>query len=312
MIDPPKGALHKPIPASKIVFAGDSAGGGLCLNVLTIIRDMGLPMPSGAVLISPWVDLTHSFPSVIQNVDTDIIPPHGFMAKPSTLWPVKPLADRVVPTTTNAPPQPGHPDTLKPDEERLNQQEEAREHGISEDAISPEYVQTQGEMQEDFKAQEEDERKSDAGPHPSQSDVRWEMGDWDDIFAWEPKAPKVLMNDPQSTPLELRSQIQLYATNEYVPECFLDRVSSISRQITHPATSPILATLGNLCPLYIVAGQAESLRDEIIYLAHKCAAPEQYRPRTGISKGSKRQQENAEKYTKPTKVSDSSLRMRKS
>ena len=31
---------------------------------------------------------------------------------------------------------------------------------------------------------------------------------------WEPKPPKVLMNDPNTRPLELRSQIQLYATNE--------------------------------------------------------------------------------------------------
>jgi acetyl esterase/lipase len=79
MVQPPKDALHSPVPADKIVFAGDSAGGGLCLEVLCIIRDMGLPMPAGACLISPWVDLTHSFPSVMQNVDTDIIPSHGFM-----------------------------------------------------------------------------------------------------------------------------------------------------------------------------------------------------------------------------------------
>ena len=31
---------------------------------------------------------------------------------------------------------------------------------------------------------------------------------------WEPKPPKVLMDDPEAVPLELRSQIQLYATNE--------------------------------------------------------------------------------------------------
>lgn len=31
---------------------------------------------------------------------------------------------------------------------------------------------------------------------------------------WEPKPPKVLMKDPNDTPLELRGQIQLYATNE--------------------------------------------------------------------------------------------------
>lgn len=27
-------------------------------------------MPAGAVLISPWVDLTHSFPSVMENAST--------------------------------------------------------------------------------------------------------------------------------------------------------------------------------------------------------------------------------------------------
>jgi acetyl esterase/lipase len=67
LIQPPLNALHKPISASKIVFAGDSAGGGLCLTVLTVLRDLELPMPAGAVLISPWVDLTHSFPSVMDN-----------------------------------------------------------------------------------------------------------------------------------------------------------------------------------------------------------------------------------------------------
>lgn len=70
MIRPPPDALHQAIPASKIIFAGDSAGGGLCINVLTILRDMQVPMPAGAVLISPWVDLTHSFPSVMENVAT--------------------------------------------------------------------------------------------------------------------------------------------------------------------------------------------------------------------------------------------------
>lgn len=52
------------------MFAGDSAGGGLSITVLTILRDMGLPLPAGAVLISPWVDLTHSFPSIMTNTAT--------------------------------------------------------------------------------------------------------------------------------------------------------------------------------------------------------------------------------------------------
>ena len=60
--------MHSPVDPRKLVLAGDSAGGGLCLTALTIIRDLGLPMPAGAILISPWVDLTHSFPSVMENV----------------------------------------------------------------------------------------------------------------------------------------------------------------------------------------------------------------------------------------------------
>src|SRR5689334_22627000 len=54
LIQPPPGALHKPISPKKIVFAGDSAGGGLCITALTVLRDMGQPLPAGAALISPW------------------------------------------------------------------------------------------------------------------------------------------------------------------------------------------------------------------------------------------------------------------
>jgi acetyl esterase/lipase len=44
-------------PASSIVLAGDSAGGALVTGLLVAARDAGLPMPAGALLISPWVDL---------------------------------------------------------------------------------------------------------------------------------------------------------------------------------------------------------------------------------------------------------------
>lgn len=42
----------------------------MCISALTVLRDMGLEQPAGAVLISPWVDLTHSFPSVMKNTAT--------------------------------------------------------------------------------------------------------------------------------------------------------------------------------------------------------------------------------------------------
>lgn len=70
LIRPPAGAKHEAINPNCIVVAGDSAGGGLTLALLTLIRDLDLPMPAGATLISPWVDLTHSFPSVMENTNS--------------------------------------------------------------------------------------------------------------------------------------------------------------------------------------------------------------------------------------------------
>lgn len=72
---------------SQILFAGDSAGGGMVLSMLVTLRDQGQPLPAGTILLSPWVDLTHSFPSVAGDGAGDYIPPHGFHHKPSMVWP---------------------------------------------------------------------------------------------------------------------------------------------------------------------------------------------------------------------------------
>ncbi|KAI9724232.1 MAG: hypothetical protein M1828_003977 [Chrysothrix sp. TS-e1954] len=74
-------------PPETIVVAGDSAGGGMILSMLIILRDQGLPLPAGTVLLSPWVDLTHSFPSVAGSSSLDYIPASGFHHKPSLSWP---------------------------------------------------------------------------------------------------------------------------------------------------------------------------------------------------------------------------------
>lgn len=37
-----------------------------------------------------------------------------------------------------------------------------------------------------------------------------------DTHSWKPKPSKVVMEDPNAEPLELLSQIQMYATTEYV------------------------------------------------------------------------------------------------
>ncbi|TGO65967.1 hypothetical protein BOTNAR_0071g00040 [Botryotinia narcissicola] len=80
-------SLLDDLQPSSIIFAGDSAGGGMVLSMLVILRDNGLPLPAGAILISPWVDLTHSFPSVAADNPLDYIPPHGFHHRPSPAWP---------------------------------------------------------------------------------------------------------------------------------------------------------------------------------------------------------------------------------
>jgi len=63
--------LGQGIPASRIVIAGDSAGGGLTVTTAMRIRDLGLPGPAGLVLISPLLDLTFSGKSVQRNDGLD-------------------------------------------------------------------------------------------------------------------------------------------------------------------------------------------------------------------------------------------------
>lgn len=46
----------------------------MTLATLLVLRDMNLPMPAGAYLMSPWVDLTLSFPSFHEMDGIDILP----------------------------------------------------------------------------------------------------------------------------------------------------------------------------------------------------------------------------------------------
>ena len=43
-----------------VLVAGDSAGGGLALSLLVTLRAIGERQPDGAVLLSPWIDLSDS------------------------------------------------------------------------------------------------------------------------------------------------------------------------------------------------------------------------------------------------------------
>lgn len=61
-------ALH---PSSNLFVTGDSAGGGLALSVLVRLRELGRATPNGAILLSPWTDLSISGPSVDGNHGKD-------------------------------------------------------------------------------------------------------------------------------------------------------------------------------------------------------------------------------------------------
>ena len=43
---------------ARIVVAGDSSAGGLVMSLLLALRERDLPMPAGAALLCPWLDLT--------------------------------------------------------------------------------------------------------------------------------------------------------------------------------------------------------------------------------------------------------------
>ena len=52
-----KWLLTQKYDPKKIIFCGESAGGGLAIAAMLKFRELELPMPAMAVLISPWVDL---------------------------------------------------------------------------------------------------------------------------------------------------------------------------------------------------------------------------------------------------------------
>ena len=65
--------LDQGIQASHIVFTGDSAGGGLVVTTMLLAREQGLPLPTGGMLLSPWLDHKHTGRSWDENEDKDVL-----------------------------------------------------------------------------------------------------------------------------------------------------------------------------------------------------------------------------------------------
>ena len=74
-----KWLLNNKISPHNIVVAGDSAGGGLALSLLLLIKEKGIAMPGGAVFLSPWVDLECKGKSYLRNKEKDPMLNHDML-----------------------------------------------------------------------------------------------------------------------------------------------------------------------------------------------------------------------------------------
>ncbi|RMZ92096.1 hypothetical protein DV736_g653, partial [Chaetothyriales sp. CBS 134916] len=115
LLAPPPSAFHTPVPASHIVFAGDSAGGNLALSlnllILTLKRmgihslryhgtSVPLVVPAGIATNSPWTEISCSLPSQSRNAKYDYLPgppsaannyePTLPSTRPCAVWPSSP------------------------------------------------------------------------------------------------------------------------------------------------------------------------------------------------------------------------------
>ncbi|KAJ6593444.1 hypothetical protein B0H19DRAFT_1090334 [Mycena capillaripes] len=241
LIRPPPDASHRPVNPAHIVVAGDSAGGGLTLALLQVLRDTGLPLPAGGVLISPWCDLTHSFPSIHTNTATDVIPEYGLsFQKPSSLWPPpsQELSRKVhasLRTWIRNTFKDGRPSTPPPGPIASASTDTLL---VPDAPVPPKPVERKSIDRKSIES-------VDVGatiPVPRDSEV-------------------ISFTAMSGEELRIDRQIHLYAQNSL---------------IVHPLISGALSYLGGLPPLLIIASDKEVLRDEIIYTAHKAANPEKY------------------------------------
>jgi epsilon-lactone hydrolase len=63
--------LNSGVSSKNIVIGGDSAGGGLTLATLLSLKDAGDPLPTLAVLLSPWTDMEGTGESMVTRAEVD-------------------------------------------------------------------------------------------------------------------------------------------------------------------------------------------------------------------------------------------------
>jgi len=129
--------IENTVDSGAIVFAGDSAGGGLAVTTTLAARDAGLPMPAGIVAFSPGLDHTRTGASMTTKEGTDPLFSGAAMRRTGELYlngqdPAQPLlAPAVLADLTGFPPillQVGTNELLLDDSVRLA--ERAREADV--------------------------------------------------------------------------------------------------------------------------------------------------------------------------------------
>ncbi len=63
--------LNEGVAPSEVIFAGESAGGGLAVSTMVNARDHGLALPAAAFVMSPYVDLTLAGATIDSKRDAD-------------------------------------------------------------------------------------------------------------------------------------------------------------------------------------------------------------------------------------------------
>lgn len=106
LLYPPPGSFHSPVPAERIVFAGDSSGASLLLALTQVLlyaskssQHCTIPLPAGLALTSPYADLAHALPSWKGNARYDVIndiPPYLLPDFPADgIWPTTPARGHI-------------------------------------------------------------------------------------------------------------------------------------------------------------------------------------------------------------------------
>ncbi|MFI5397472.1 MAG: alpha/beta hydrolase [Candidatus Binatia bacterium] len=125
------------IAPSRIIIAGDSAGGGLTVATLVALRDAGQTLPAAGVCLSPWVDLEGVGDSMTTKAAVDPMVQAGDLRKMAAMYlggkqPRTPLAAPLYAELSGLPPlliQVGTAETLLDDSTRLA--ERARKAGVA-------------------------------------------------------------------------------------------------------------------------------------------------------------------------------------